>query len=182
MLAAARTASAKQVAVRDGATTLTYAELGAAARTFAAALVEDGVEPGDAVAIWCVNCAEWVVAVLGLLAAGAVLVPVNTRFKAAEAADLLARSRARALVTMTDFLGTDYVAMLETGSARCRRSRRWSRHGAGRRAGPSPGTTSSVGPRRRRRSRCGDAARRSGPTTRPTSSSPRGRRACRRAS
>ena len=37
----------------------------------------------------------------------------NTRFKGAEAADLLARSGARVLVTVTDFLGTDYVAMLE---------------------------------------------------------------------
>ena len=51
-------------------------------------------------------------AALGLFQAGAVLVPVNTRFKGAEAADILARSRARALVTVTDFLGTDYVAML----------------------------------------------------------------------
>ena len=46
------------------------------------------------------------------LLAGAVLVPINTRFKGGEAADLLSRSRARALVTVTDFLGTDYVAML----------------------------------------------------------------------
>ncbi len=117
MLAATEDRHGERVAVRDGATTLTYAQLGAAARTCAAALVEDGVEPGDRVAIWCVNCAEWVVTVLGLFAAGAVLVPVNTRFKAAEAADLLARSGARTLVTMTDFLGTDYVAMLETATA-----------------------------------------------------------------
>ena len=35
------------------------------------------------------NCAEWVVALLGLSQAGAVLVPINTRFKGAEAADIL---------------------------------------------------------------------------------------------
>ncbi len=29
-----------------------------------------GVEPGDRVAIWCFNCAEWIVAVLGIFAAG----------------------------------------------------------------------------------------------------------------
>ena len=40
-------------------------------------LVEAGVEPGDRVAIWCGNCAEWIVAALGLFAAGAVLVPVE---------------------------------------------------------------------------------------------------------
>ncbi len=72
-----------------------------------------GIEPGDRVAIWAPNSAEWVVAVLGLLQAGAVLVPINTRFKGAEAAVILERSRARVLVTVTDFLDTDYLAMLE---------------------------------------------------------------------
>ena len=112
MLAASEAQHADRVAVRDGATVLTYPELAAAARQFAAALVESGVGPGDRVAIWCFNCSEWVVAVLGIFAAGAVLVPVNTRFKGHEAADILSRSRARLLVTVDEFLGTDYVAQL----------------------------------------------------------------------
>jgi len=99
-------------ALRDGRTELTYAQLAQEARDLAAALVVSGVERGDRVAIWCANGAEWVVAALGAFGAGAVLVPVNTRWKALEAADVLARSRACVLVTMTDFLGTDYVAML----------------------------------------------------------------------
>jgi len=101
------------VAIRDGGTELTYAELAQAAREFGAALVENGLRPADRVAIWCFNCVEWVVAVLGVFAAGGVLVPVNTRFKGREAADMLGRSGAKVLVTVTDFLGTDYVAMLE---------------------------------------------------------------------
>jgi acyl-CoA synthetase (AMP-forming)/AMP-acid ligase II len=64
------------------------------------------------VAIWGFNSAEWIVSVLGLFEAGAVLVPVNTRFKGVEAADILSRSGAKVLVTVSDFLGTDYVAML----------------------------------------------------------------------
>ena len=100
-------------AVVDGDTTLTYVELVEAARTFAAALVASGVEAGDRVALWSFNSVEWIVAVLGVFEAGAVLVPVNTRFKAAEAADILRRSGARVLVTTTDFLGVDYVALLE---------------------------------------------------------------------
>jgi HIP---CoA ligase len=99
-------------AIEDGDTSLTYAELFEAARSFGAALVESGIDPGDRVAVWAGNRVEWVVALLGISQAGAVLVPVNTRFKGNEAADLLVRSRARALVTVTDFLGTDYVAML----------------------------------------------------------------------
>ena len=102
----------RAVALRDGDTTLSYGQLGEAARDFAAALVASGVAPGDRVAIWAFNSAEWVVAVFGIFAAGGVLVPVNTRFKGPEAADILSRSQARVLVTVTDFLGNDYLGML----------------------------------------------------------------------
>ncbi|MET0880235.1 MAG: AMP-binding protein, partial [Acidimicrobiales bacterium] len=102
-----------KLAIVDGDVRWSYTELFERARTFGAALVASGINPGDRVAIWSFNSAQWVVAVLGLLQAGAVLVPVNMRFKGVEAADLLARSGARALVTVTDFLDTDYVAMLE---------------------------------------------------------------------
>ena len=147
MLASSAERFADLVAIRDGDVSLTYPELAEAARQFAAALVESGVEPGDRVAIWCFNCVEWVVAVLGIFSAGAVLVPINTRFKGPEAADMLARSGARALVTVTDFLDTDYVAMLEaTGVPSCRRSRRSSSPTARRRATPSAGRTSSTAP------------------------------------
>ncbi len=99
-------------AVVDGDVQLSYADLLKEARAFGAGLVNAGVEVGDRVAIWAPNSARWIVAALGLFQAGAVLVPVNTRFKGREAAEVLARSGARALVTVTDFLGTDYVAML----------------------------------------------------------------------
>ena len=59
----------------------------------AAALIATGIEPGDRVAIWAPNCWEWVVALLGLQSAGAALVPLNTRYKGVEAADILRRSR-----------------------------------------------------------------------------------------
>jgi HIP---CoA ligase len=105
------------LAVRDGTTTITYSGLFEAARSFGAALVASGVDPGDRVALWAFNSAEWIVACLGLFQAGAVLVPVNTRFKGPEAAEILSRSRARVLVTATDFLGADYVAMLRSAEA-----------------------------------------------------------------
>ncbi|KAB2383452.1 FadD3 family acyl-CoA ligase [Actinomadura montaniterrae] len=114
---AAMTASAAKrfpgrVAVVDGAARVSYAELHEEARRFGAALVADGVEPGDRVAVWAFNSREWIVAVLGLYQAGAVLVPVNTRFKGREAAGILSRAKVRVLVTVTDFLGNDYVEML----------------------------------------------------------------------
>jgi acyl-CoA synthetase (AMP-forming)/AMP-acid ligase II len=102
----------EHLAVLDGHSRLTFAELFQQARSFGAALVSSGIEPGDRIAVWAFNCAEWVVALLGISMAGAVLVPINTRFKGREAADLLSRTHAKALVTVTDFLDTDYVAML----------------------------------------------------------------------
>ncbi|UMG91269.1 FadD3 family acyl-CoA ligase [Nocardioides sp. TF02-7] len=117
LVAAAAERHADRPAVVDDAGTLTYAELFEASRRFGAALVADGVQPGDRVAIWAFNCREWIIAVLGLQQAGATLIPINTRFKALEAADLLRRGRARALVTVTDFLGNDYPAMLRDSGA-----------------------------------------------------------------
>ena len=59
------------LAVVDGDVRISYRELVDEARTFGAALVASGVEPGDRVAIWSFNCVEWVVSVLGLFEAGA---------------------------------------------------------------------------------------------------------------
>ncbi|MYT72082.1 MULTISPECIES: FadD3 family acyl-CoA ligase [unclassified Streptomyces] len=99
-------------AVVDGRTRITYAELGGRVERAAAACLASGVEPGDRVALWAPNTLDWIVSALGAVSAGAVLVPLNTRFKGAEAADVLARSRARLLFVTGTFLGTSYVASL----------------------------------------------------------------------
>ncbi|XUM02737.1 FadD3 family acyl-CoA ligase [Streptomyces venezuelae ATCC 10712] len=90
----------------------TFADLRERVDRAARAVIARGVRPGEPVAVWAPNSARWVVAALGAVAAGAVLVPVNTRYKAAEAADILRRSRTRLLFTEHDFLGTDYRALL----------------------------------------------------------------------
>ena len=96
----------------DGEFRLTYAELPAAVDAYARGFVAAGVDPGGRVAIWAPNCAEWMVAALGALRAGAVLVPMNTRFKGGEAAYILRASGATTLVTVRGFLGVDYPALL----------------------------------------------------------------------
>jgi len=83
----------------------------------AVALAGRGVTLGDRVGIWAPNIWEFVTAALGAHAAGASLVPVNTRFKGAEAADVLSRSNAKVLFTVTDFLGVDYIDALQTCEA-----------------------------------------------------------------
>jgi acyl-CoA synthetase (AMP-forming)/AMP-acid ligase II len=109
---AAAAGSPDTEAVVDGGVRLTYADLALRAEEFARALIAAGVRPGEAVALWAPNSATWVISALGALAAGAVLVPVNTRYKGAEAGYLLKKSRAVLLVADNGFLGNDYLGML----------------------------------------------------------------------
>lgn len=97
-------------AVVDGPLRLTFAELVQRIRCAAGAFADQGVDKGDRVAIWAPNCAEWIIAAFGLLTAGGVLVPVNTRFKTDEAGDIIARSKAKAVLVQKEFLGQDYAA------------------------------------------------------------------------
>jgi len=96
----------------EGDLRLTFAQLLDAVDEAARALIASGIEPGDRVSIWAPNCAEWVIACSAIHRAGAVLVPLNTRFKGSEAQYILNSSRARMLFTVTDFLDTDYVEAL----------------------------------------------------------------------
>jgi acyl-CoA synthetase (AMP-forming)/AMP-acid ligase II len=100
------------VAVEDGDAGLTFADLAGQTRRAARAYLAAGVARGDRVAIQAPNLAEWIVAATGLHAAGAVLVPLNTRFKGREAGYVLRKSRAKVLVTVGDFLGARYVESL----------------------------------------------------------------------
>ena len=97
-------------AVVDGPLRLSFAQLVERIRCAAGAFADLGVEKGDRVAIWAPNSAEWIIAAFGLLTAGGVLVPVNTRFKAGEAEDIIVRSGAKAVLVQKGFLDQDYTA------------------------------------------------------------------------
>jgi acyl-CoA synthetase (AMP-forming)/AMP-acid ligase II len=99
-------------AIRDGDTTLTYRELGQQIDRAARAMVATGIEPGDTVAVWAPNCWQWVVAGLAVSRAGALLVPINTRFKGGEAAYVLNTAKVRLLFVVDGFLDTDYSGSL----------------------------------------------------------------------
>ena len=111
LLAAARDFG-PALALVDGDNRFDFAGLADASLRVSAALADSGVRPGDRVGIWAPNSSEWVVAALGTACAGAVLVPVNTRAKGEEAADLLRRARCRLLFTTRGFLGANYPEML----------------------------------------------------------------------
>ncbi|PYC69272.1 non-ribosomal peptide synthetase [Micromonospora arborensis] len=68
------------VAVTDGATSLTFAELAAHADEVARGLITLGVAPGDAVVVCLDRSAELVGVLLGVLKAGAVYVPTDPSY------------------------------------------------------------------------------------------------------
>ncbi len=113
VLDAARQARPQASAVEDGDTVLTVAELAERVDTAARGLLALGLSHGDRVGVWAPNLWEWVVFALAVHRVGGVLVPINTRYKGAEAAYILRRSGARVLATVQGFLGADYVAQLE---------------------------------------------------------------------
>jgi acyl-CoA synthetase (AMP-forming)/AMP-acid ligase II len=97
-------------AIVDGPLRLTFAGVVERIRCAAGAFADLGIGKGERVAIWAPNSAEWIVAAFGLLTAGGVLVPVNTRFKTEEASDIIGRSGAKAVLVQKGFLGQDYTA------------------------------------------------------------------------
>jgi len=97
-------------AVVDGSLRLSFTDVVDRIRCAAGAFADFGIDKGDRVAIWAPNSAEWIIAAFGIMTAGAVLVPVNTRFKADEAGDIIGRSGAKAVLIQQGFLDQDYVA------------------------------------------------------------------------
>jgi HIP---CoA ligase len=100
------------IAIIDGDTEMTFAEVGAEMLAAARGLMSLGIEPGDRVALWAPNSARWVVSALGILSCGAWLVPVNTRFKGAEAAHVLRKTGAKGVLSVSDILGADLLDLV----------------------------------------------------------------------
>lgn len=90
----------------------TFAEVDQAVDRLAAGLLAIGIGPGDHVGIWLPNGADWVRAFCACARIGAVVVPVNTRYKAEEARDIIERSDAKALFMLPRKWKADYHAML----------------------------------------------------------------------
>lgn len=95
--------------VRCGEVVTTYDEIATAAQGFAAWLVNEGVARHDRVALWLPNGIAWVVAHVGVAAAGAVCVPVSTKLTTREAGFILQHAEVAAVVTTAEFVGRHYA-------------------------------------------------------------------------
>ncbi|MBF6149484.1 class I adenylate-forming enzyme family protein [Nocardia nova] len=88
----------RDAVVEVGGERLRYSELWDRAGRVAGGLRERGVQCGDRVAINLPNGAAWVVAYLGVILAGAIVVPVNTRFSKSEIEYVVSDSGAALLI------------------------------------------------------------------------------------
>jgi long-chain acyl-CoA synthetase len=108
--------SARNVPERDAVvyadTRLTYAEVDAMANKVANLLVDNGIAPGDRVALTCPNLPYFPMVYYGILKAGAVAVPLNVLLKGREVAYHLDDCDAKAYFC---FQGTPELPMGEEG-------------------------------------------------------------------
>jgi fatty-acyl-CoA synthase len=91
---------------------LTYQALNDEVDRLARGLLELGVQKGDKIGLWMPNIPEWVIAYFAVARAGAVVVPMNTRYKSHEVHYILQNSEATTLFMVDSFVGIDYLAMV----------------------------------------------------------------------
>ena len=89
-----------------------YAEFDAEVDRVARGLIGIGVEHGEHVALWMVNRPEWLFLMYATAKVGAVLVPLNTRYRTADVAYTVKQSDSATWISMARSGPVDYLAML----------------------------------------------------------------------
>src|SRR6267143_7320771 len=90
----------------------TFADVAARVDAAAKGLLELGIAPGDKVALWMVNRPEWIDAMFAIMKIGAILVPVNTRFRTEDMAYVLGQSDTSAVILADRSGPVDYLGMM----------------------------------------------------------------------
>lgn len=97
----------------------TYAELGTAVDDVARGLLAQGVERGDRVGIWAINCPEWVLVQYATARIGAIMVNINPTYRAHELEFVLRQSGLSLLISSLSHRGSDFRALVERVRPRC---------------------------------------------------------------
>jgi len=95
-----------------GGQRLTFADFKEQVDLTARGLMELGIAPGTHVVLFMPNSVQWLCAFYALAKLGAVVVPVNTRFRSHDLDYLLRQSDAHALIVDPEISGLDVPAML----------------------------------------------------------------------
>ncbi|MUL79197.1 class I adenylate-forming enzyme family protein [Mycolicibacterium sp. CBMA 226] len=102
------------IALRCGATTLTWSELDDAVTRFGAVLNDRGVRMGDRVVLLGENSLEWVIAFLGCQRAHVIVVPMNTRLAPSQIVAQVAKVSAKLVLHDAGLGGTDLGTLTGT--------------------------------------------------------------------
>ncbi len=99
-------------AVICGKARITYGELKVKVDLVARGLLATGVKKGDHIALLMDNRPEWLLICLAAAKLGAVLVPINIRYRLHELAYLLTHARPSVLILIDRFHQADFIEML----------------------------------------------------------------------
>lgn len=91
---------------------ISYSDMGEKVHAFAKGLLNIGVKKGDKVSLWMSNRPEWIIAKFAIAKIGAILVPINTRYKTHELEYILKQSDSTTLLMMDRFLNINYLDMI----------------------------------------------------------------------
>ena len=120
MLTETRQGTPDKVALWFGDRSWTYAELDDASDRIAAALATGGVRTGDRVALFLPNCPELVLSYFACFKIGAIVVPLNYRYREPEARFALEHSGASSLIVHQSLVGAvTGLPLANMGISRC---------------------------------------------------------------
>ncbi len=102
-----------KVFITDGNQSLTFREFSDATDHLAAALRKKGLQSGEPCGLLFQNSIRYMFLQFAILKTGAVMIPLNTRYRAHELNFMLGFSSARFLFMINAFLKADFVAILE---------------------------------------------------------------------
>jgi len=109
-LAAERWAGREALAFKDERESFT--ELAAKVDVLARGLIAAGVKPGERVGVWLNNCPEYIHLIFAIARIGATEVPINTRFRTADAAYIIGQAECSTLITHDTSGPIDYWQMV----------------------------------------------------------------------
>src|SRR5450631_608918 len=102
---------ALEIQRQDQVESYTYAEVQRGAESIGRWLVDNGLKPGERIAILADNHPRWVMAYLGIIAAGCTTVPLDTALHAEQIGKLLTDSGSSVLFCGSKYLGTAGAAV-----------------------------------------------------------------------
>ncbi|WP_329520233.1 class I adenylate-forming enzyme family protein [Spirillospora sp. NBC_01491] len=99
--------------LHDGDDTITFAEFDELTDRVAAGLLGRGIGRGDRIGLLALNTPQWLAAFFGAARIGAVVVPLNARYRERELSHMLGQSGARMVISVGAVPGFDFAAFFE---------------------------------------------------------------------